>query len=86
MLKVWMTLYVHCAFVFILSSNWMDGPMSGVDPDQVENDAGSMWRTLYKLEKQFSENPNPLQMAKKVHAYVHVHYYILNLLCYCRAS
>ena len=40
--------------------------MNVVDPDQVENDAGAMWRGLYKLEKQFTESPNPLQMAKKV--------------------
>ncbi|CAI8004188.1 Dynein heavy chain 7, axonemal [Geodia barretti] len=44
---------------------WMDGPMSGVDPDQVENDVGSMWRTLYKMEKSLSEYPNPLKMAQK---------------------
>lgn len=44
----------------------MDGAISGVDPDQVENDVGAMWRVLYKLEKQFVETPNPLQMAKKV--------------------
>ena len=47
-------------------SGWMDGPMSGVDPDQVENDVGAMWRTLYKMEKSFSECPNPLKMAQKV--------------------
>lgn len=49
-----------------IDSEWMDGPMSGVDPDQVENDVGSMWRTLYKMEKSFSECPNPLKMAQKV--------------------
>lgn len=49
-----------------LSSVWMDGPMGGVDPDQVENDSGGMWRALYKLEKTFSDNPNPLKMAQKV--------------------
>ena len=49
------------------NSLWMDGPMNGVDPDQVENEAGAMWRALYKLEKTFSENPNPLKMAQKVH-------------------
>ena len=41
--------------------------MSGVDPDEVENDAGVFWRTLYKLEKNLQENPNPLKMAKKVY-------------------
>ena len=40
--------------------------MSGVDPDVVENDIGVVWRTLYKLEKGFSEQPNALNMAQKV--------------------
>ena len=47
-------------------STWMDGPMSGVDPDVVENDIGVVWRTLYKLEKGFAENPSALKMAQKV--------------------
>ena len=47
-------------------NGWMDGPMSGVDPDQVENDTGTFWRGLYKLEKVFNETPNPLKMAQKV--------------------
>ena len=47
-------------------SSWMDGPMAQVDPDEVENDAGQFWRTLYKLEKGFQESPNPLKMAQKV--------------------
>ena len=40
--------------------------MSGVNPDDVENDVGNIWRTLYKMERNFSENPNPLKMASKV--------------------
>ena len=40
--------------------------MSGVDPDQVENDTGALWRALYKLEKTFNETPNPFKMAQKV--------------------
>ena len=44
----------------------MTGPMSGVDPDEVENDAGMYWRTFYKLEKSFANQPNPLKMAQKV--------------------
>ena len=66
-------------------SEWMDGPMSGVDPDQVENDIGAMWRTLYKMEKSFSECPSPLKMAQKVRnalstpLYMHVHECIYNV-------
>ena len=49
-----------------LCRQWMTGPMTSVDPDQVENDAGMYWRTFYKLEKSFGESPNPLKMAQKV--------------------
>lgn len=40
--------------------------MSGVDPDLVENETGAFWRTLYKLEKTFSDDPNPFKMAQTV--------------------
>lgn len=40
--------------------------MGAVDPDQVENDAGNVWRNLYKLEKMFSDSPNPQKMAHTV--------------------
>ena len=50
----------------LLPSSWMDGSMSAVDPDDVENDTGQFWRTLYKLEKNLSDKPNPLKMASKV--------------------
>ena len=43
----------------------MTGPMSGVDPDQVDADSGMFWRTLYKLEKNFSDMPEPFKMAQK---------------------
>ncbi len=44
----------------------MTGPMSSVDPDQVENDTGVFWRTFYKLEKNLADFPNPMKMAQKV--------------------
>jgi dynein heavy chain len=46
--------------------SWMHGPMTGLDPDVCENEVGGIWRELYKLEKHFSDTPNPLSMAKKV--------------------
>ena len=60
--------------LILYCSLWMDGPMNGVDPDQVENEAGAMWRGLYKLEKTFSENPNPLKMAQKVKQHLFMTY------------
>ena len=56
--------------------------MNGVDPDQVENEAGAMWRGLYKLEKTFSENPNPLKMAQKVHCTCTCRYVVSVLIIY----
>ena len=46
--------------------DWNDGPMSGVDPDVVEQEVGNFWRNLYKLEKGFAENPAPKKIAAKV--------------------
>ena len=51
---------------FHLFRMWMFGPMGAVDPDQVDNDAGNVWRNLYKLEKTFGDDPNPQKMAKFV--------------------
>ena len=45
---------------------WMDGPMSGVVPDAVEQEVGNLWRTLYKLEKGFGEVPTAKRIASKV--------------------
>ncbi|KAM9347669.1 dynein axonemal heavy chain 7 [Symphorus nematophorus] len=42
---------------------WFHGPLSGVNPDKVEGDVGNYWRTLYKLEKGFSDVPTALNMA-----------------------
>ena len=47
---------------------WMDGPFLEINPEVVENDAGTIWRTLYKLEKTFSEQAAPREMAVTVKA------------------
>ena len=44
----------------------MDGPMSGVDPDVVDQDVGNFWRSLYKLEKNFDSVAAPKKIAGKV--------------------
>ena len=44
----------------------MDGPMSNVDPDSVDQEVGNIWRNLYKLEKGFNEVPSPKKIASKV--------------------
>lgn len=44
----------------------MDGPMSGVNPDVVEQEVGNLWRSLYKLEKQFESVFAAKKIAQKV--------------------
>ena len=44
----------------------MEGPMEGVEPDQVEQDIGTIWRQLYKLEKEFDKVPAAKKIATKV--------------------
>ena len=44
----------------------MDGPMSGVNPDNVELEVGNFWRGLYKLEKGFDGIAAPKKIATKV--------------------
>nr|XP_029135329.1 dynein heavy chain 7, axonemal [Labrus bergylta] len=44
-------------------NKWLNGPLSGVNPDKVEGDVGNFWRTLYKLEKGFNDVPKALNIA-----------------------
>ena len=44
----------------------MDGPMAGVDPDDVDQEVGNFWRGLYKLEKGFDSVPAAKKIAGKV--------------------
>lgn len=46
--------------------DWMDGPMSNMDPDVVGNEVGNVWRSLYKLEKGFENVPFAKKIASKV--------------------
>ncbi len=44
----------------------MDGPMEGVDPDEVEQEVDNIWRNLYKLEKGFGNTPTAKKIATRV--------------------
>uniref|UniRef100_A0A8C2DWE4 Dynein, axonemal, heavy chain 7 n=1 Tax=Cyprinus carpio TaxID=7962 RepID=A0A8C2DWE4_CYPCA len=51
---------------------WVNGPLSAVNPDKVEADVGNYSRSLYKLEKSFQDSPKALQIATSVKAEVEV--------------
>ena len=50
----------------VFCRDWMDGPMAGVDPDDVDQEVGNFWRGLYKLEKGFDSVPSAKKIAGKV--------------------
>ncbi|CAF3434426.1 unnamed protein product [Rotaria sp. Silwood1] len=49
---------------------WTDGPRDKVQPDQVEQDVGNYERQLFKLERQFNNNPQPRKMANRLRVQV----------------
>ncbi|XP_067122198.1 dynein axonemal heavy chain 7-like [Centruroides vittatus] len=47
---------------------WTQGPMKNVDAELIEHDISSILRTLFKLERTFSDVPDPLKIIMKVKA------------------
>ena len=43
--------------------NWLHGSLVELDPEKVENEVDAAWRTAYKFQKTYSENPNALALA-----------------------
>ena len=54
----------------LVHSDWTEGPRSKVQPDQVEQDVGNYERQLFKLERQFNNNPQPRKMANRLRVQV----------------
>lgn len=50
----------------VCCSDWLHGQFDVIDPDDVEQEIGNLWRALYKLEKTFSEDANAKAIAAKV--------------------
>ncbi|XP_035507000.1 dynein axonemal heavy chain 7 isoform X2 [Scophthalmus maximus] len=65
-------------------NKWLHGPLSGVNPDKVEEEVSNYWRTLYKLEKDFKDVPNGLNIATSMKEKVEEfkeHIPIVQVLC-----
>ena len=58
-------LYETCADFVVNHDAWVNGDMSKVDPDDVEDAVGNAWRGLYKMEKEFADNPIAKNIASK---------------------
>ncbi|XP_013422101.1 dynein heavy chain 7, axonemal isoform X2 [Lingula anatina] len=64
-LKPYQNLYEQTVEFGQKYKEWMDGPMSNVNPDQVDQEVGNYWRNLYKLEKGFDAIPTAKKIANK---------------------
>ncbi|XP_014666536.1 PREDICTED: dynein heavy chain 7, axonemal-like [Priapulus caudatus] len=66
MLQPYMKLYDTAVEFGTKYREWMDGPMDAVVPDMVEQEVGNYWRTMYKLEKGFTDIPAAKKISQKV--------------------
>ncbi|XP_052264555.1 dynein axonemal heavy chain 3-like isoform X1 [Dreissena polymorpha] len=46
--------------------NWMNGAFTSLNAEEIENEVGDMWRTMYKLTKTFGDQAGPRRIADSV--------------------
>ncbi|GBM99385.1 Dynein heavy chain 7, axonemal [Araneus ventricosus] len=69
-LKPYVQLYDYAVDFAKKRREWLEGSMYQVDPEVVEQEVMTLWRSLYKLEKTFSDNPEPRKIAENVRSTV----------------
>lgn len=54
--KLWTTAYdFHVKY-----KKWFEGPFMGLDANEINDDVEGMWKTMYKLQKSFQDQPGKL--------------------------
>ncbi|XP_033614627.1 dynein heavy chain 3, axonemal [Fukomys damarensis] len=48
------------------SEEWMNGPLFSLNAEEITEEIGNMWRTIYKLTKTFADVPAPRRLAENV--------------------
>lgn len=51
---------------FLKFSCYILGPFTSLNAEEIENEVGDMWRTMYKLTKTFGDQPGPRRIADSV--------------------
>ncbi|NXA07095.1 DYH3 protein, partial [Sapayoa aenigma] len=60
--QLWLTAYnFHTK-----SEEWMNGSLQQLSADEISEEVGSMWRTMYKLCKSFPDTPGPRRLAESM--------------------
>lgn len=45
---------------------FLAGPFTSLNAEEIDNEVGDMWRTMYKLTKTFGDQPGPRRIADSV--------------------
>ncbi|XP_025972035.2 dynein axonemal heavy chain 3 [Dromaius novaehollandiae] len=60
--QLWITAYnFHTK-----SEEWMNGSLQELNADEITEEIGNMWRTMYKLTKSFPDLPGPRRLAENM--------------------
>ncbi|XP_062444589.1 dynein axonemal heavy chain 3 [Rhea pennata] len=60
--QLWITAYdFHTK-----SEEWMNGSLQELNADEITEEIGNMWRTIYKLTKSFPDLPGPRRLAENM--------------------
>ncbi|XP_044602978.2 dynein axonemal heavy chain 3 isoform X2 [Equus asinus] len=60
--QLWVTTYEFS----IKSEEWMNGPLFLLNAEEIAEEIGNMWRTIYKLTKTLADVPAPRRLAENV--------------------
>nr|XP_060504710.1 dynein axonemal heavy chain 3 isoform X1 [Panthera onca]XP_060504711.1 dynein axonemal heavy chain 3 isoform X1 [Panthera onca] len=60
--QLWLTTYEFS----IKSEEWMNGPLFLLNAEEISEEVGNMWRTIYKLTKTLADVPAPRRLAENV--------------------
>ncbi|XP_072275027.1 dynein axonemal heavy chain 3 [Pyxicephalus adspersus] len=78
--QLWVTAYnFHCK-----SEEWMNGAFQDLNSEDISEEVGNMWRTMYKLAKTFSDMPGPRRVAENVKLKIDkfkIHLPIISVIC-----
>ncbi|KAM4697749.1 dynein axonemal heavy chain 3 [Rhinophrynus dorsalis] len=78
--QLWVTAYnFHCKF-----EAWMNGAFRDLNAEDITEEVGNMWRTMYKLSKSFADLPGPRRVAENVKIKIDkfkMHLPIVSVIC-----
>ncbi|XP_064624417.1 dynein axonemal heavy chain 3-like [Lineus longissimus] len=63
---------------------WLNGPFTDLNAEDIDTEIGDMWRTMYKLTKSFSDQAGPRRIADSVKGKIDKfkqHMPVLNCIC-----